>query len=475
MKKIMNKPVSWAIFSKIAESLIRFSSNLILTKILVPEAFGLMATAQVILSLIDLFTDLGIRTSLIQNQNGDKKEFLNTAWSISIYRGLIIFGILFLAAPFLSDFYNEPRLTMVIRILSISILVQAFSNPALALLFRKLETLKQFYWEIGSQFVGFILTTVIAFLFPSVWAMISGYILTNIIRLILSYWLIPYFPKLEITPEAKKELISFGKHILINTLATWLFFNIDKLLISKLFGVKVMGSYIIGLNIALIIEQMVIQLFYKIMFPTFSRLINSPEILKEKLFNYSNIMTSVTSVVLAILYISSGSVVQFLYGKSFALAALIIGWLSIRSVFHLQFGIYSSYLISVGKPVFVSISTTGGLAVFGCLFLIYGADVSLNHFLIILIISSFSMMMISMFFVNRKLKSGYRNFAGNMLKAVVIFFSIIIINNVTTLLEPFIRLSFVPQIYFITALTIILSLPIIFITGKSAYSKWNSK
>ena len=475
MKKMINTPLSWAVFSKIAESIIRFSSNLILTKILFPEAFGLMATAQVILSLIDLFTDLGIRTSLIQNENGEKKEYLNTAWSISVSRGFIIFGILFLAAPFLSDFYNEPRLTMIIRMLSISIIVQAFSNPALSLLFRKLETLKQFYWEIGSQFTGFVLTIVIAILFPSVWAMISGYILTSIIRLILSYWLIPYLPKWEIAPAAKKQLLSFGKHILVNTLTTWMFFNIDKLLVSKLFGVKEMGSYIIGLNIALVVEQMVIQLFYKIMFPTFSRLAGKPEILKQKLFNYSGIMTLVTSAALALLYVSSDSIVQFLYGTSYSLAALIIGWMAIRSIFHLQFGIFSSYLISVGKPVFVSISTTGGLMVFGILFLISGSGLSLIHFLMILIVSSFSMMMISLYYVDRHLHTGYRNFLENSMKSAVIFLTVIFISNGIGLLQPYLRVSGIPENYFNTALTFLLSSPVLFFTGKSAYLKWNSK
>lgn len=475
MKSAFANPLSWAVFSKIGESAIRFTSNLVLTKLLVPEAFGLMATAQVILSMIDLFTDLGIRTSLIQNPSGEKKEYLNTAWSISIFRGIIIFGILFIAAPFLSDFYNEIRLTMVIQVLSISVVIQSFANPALSLLFRRLETQKQLYWEIGSQFIGFVLTAIVAIIFPSVWAMIVGYLMTSIVRVALSYWLIPYAPKWEINPEVKNQLMSFGKHILINTLTTWLFFNIDKLLISKLFGVTVMGSYIIGLNIALIIEQMVIQLFYKIMFPTFSRLADKPDLLKEKLFNYSNIMTSLTTICLAVLFISSESIVHLLYGKSFALAALVICWISVRSIFHLQFGIYSSFLISIGKPALVSAATVGGLLVFGISFSVYGTAISLNQFFSIMIVSSFSMMIISLLFATRELKTGFGMFFRNMLKSAIIFFSIIMIKNGIEYLISQSDMISKPDVYINTILTVIISSPLIFMVGRNAVIKWNAK
>ena len=120
------------------QNVIRLLSNLILTRILFPEAFGLMALVQVILAGLQLFSDIGLRDSVIQDKRGGEPDFLNTAWVISIIRGFLLwFATILLAAP-MAAFYDAPLLAEILPVAGFAVVLQGFSSTRILLADRNL-------------------------------------------------------------------------------------------------------------------------------------------------------------------------------------------------------------------------------------------------------------------------------------------------------------------------------------------------
>ncbi len=144
----------WSFMGKGGSHFFRMVGSLVLTRILFPEAFGLMATATVFLTMVQLFSDTGTHTAIIQNPRGAEPEFLNTAWIIKLCRGGILFLVMCaLALPF-ARFYNQPELKGILFVMAFSPLILGFENPALAVLIKEFRTEKQVGLELGTQVFG---------------------------------------------------------------------------------------------------------------------------------------------------------------------------------------------------------------------------------------------------------------------------------------------------------------------------------
>ena len=120
-KKLAIKGAIWTIASYGSSQVIRFGSNLILTRLLLPELFGLMGLAYVFITGVHLFTDIGLGPSIIQNKRGEEPEFLNTAWTMQIIRSFIVWLCLIAITWPVANFYAEPRLLWLIPLISIRV------------------------------------------------------------------------------------------------------------------------------------------------------------------------------------------------------------------------------------------------------------------------------------------------------------------------------------------------------------------
>ena len=145
---------AWTLIGYGGSQVLRLGSNLILTRLLVPEVFGLMALVLTFRQGLTLFSDIGIRPSIIRSKRSDDPTFLNTAWTLQVIRGFWIwFGCAVIAWP-VSRFYEEPRLLWLIPIVCISSIFQGFQSTALATLSRRMEVGKLTRFEFGVQMVS---------------------------------------------------------------------------------------------------------------------------------------------------------------------------------------------------------------------------------------------------------------------------------------------------------------------------------
>ena len=121
----------WLGAGSLTEQVFRFTRNMILTRLLAPEAFGIMAIIQSTTAIIQCLTEVGVKEGLIQNPNGDKEEYIGAAWWVAFVRSLSIYAMLFAAAPFAAHFYGNPELRGLLRVATLGMIFEgAISTKA---------------------------------------------------------------------------------------------------------------------------------------------------------------------------------------------------------------------------------------------------------------------------------------------------------------------------------------------------------
>jgi O-antigen/teichoic acid export membrane protein len=175
MKKLAIRGAVWTIAGYGASQIVRFAANLVLTRLLVPEYFGLMSVVNTLLIGLELFSDLGIGQSIIQNKNGEEQEFLNTAWTLQIIRGFLIW-LICLAITFpAAKFYQEPRMFWLVPIMGMASIILGFASPSPSVLNRRMALDKVIIFDFIVQVLSLIALIGLAYWFRSLWAFaISG-------------------------------------------------------------------------------------------------------------------------------------------------------------------------------------------------------------------------------------------------------------------------------------------------------------
>ncbi len=230
---------------------IRLASNLILTRLLFPEAFGLMALIMVILQGLAMFSDVGVGPAIMQSKRGDETRFLNTAWTIQAARGFVLWIVAALLAYPMSMLYNEPRLFEMMPVLALTLIITGFNPTRLMSANRHLNLGRLTAIDITTQGAGAVCAVILAYLTGSVWSLVASGIFSAALQLVL-YWrfLEGISNTFDWERPAARELINFGKWIFLSTVAGFVVSQADKLLLGKFLPIDQFGIYNIAFFLA---------------------------------------------------------------------------------------------------------------------------------------------------------------------------------------------------------------------------------
>jgi O-antigen/teichoic acid export membrane protein len=339
------------------------AGSLILTRILFPEAFGLMATVTTVLVMIQLFADTGVQLSIIQNPHGAEPEFLNTAWIISIGRGFILFGVIALAAWPVSVLYGDPALVPLFLVMAFNPLILGFENPAIVLLVKNFRVEKKFVLDVAIQLFGLVASIVLAYFLKSAIALAYGAIFSALVRVVGSYMVQPYSPRLAWNKEYGSELFNFGKFVFVNTIITWFALNADVLIVGKLLGMEPLGVYQIGRNIGNVVPLFFMSILAQAYMPAvssvagdFSRIV----IMYNRTCAF--ILTLVTPAAMCVAFFSR-DIIGLLYDPRYEGAYIALCWITISGIFTVLGSAASNTFFAMGRPKHQTMSTLVGAIV----------------------------------------------------------------------------------------------------------------
>ena len=244
---------------------LRFLSNVVLSRLVVPEVFGLMMVLNTLKMGAELMTDVGIGQNIVRSANAEKQSFQNTAWTIQFVRGLAMFGFLSLAAYPLARLYEIPM--SAIELSALTVLVAGTASTSVYYLQRHLDIKRYNIFELVCDVLLAILVVGLAFLSPTIWSLIAANILAAGLRAALSYALPRARNRFEWHGEYAREIISFGKWMFLSSLLAFLCMNFDRLYLAQAIPLAVVGIYAISRTIAEIPAALVARLGHQLIFP----------------------------------------------------------------------------------------------------------------------------------------------------------------------------------------------------------------
>ena len=234
-----------------AQQILRFGSNLILARLLFPEAFGTMALVTVLLIGLTMLSDLGIQPAIQSSKRGDDPAFLNTAWTLNMIRALCLFIAACALAYPMSLFYHEPMLFQLIPVAAISMLLLALEPTRAETASRHMALGRVTIMEISAQVISIAVMLLLAWWMQSIWALVLGNLVAAGARAGLAWVMLPGISnRLHLDRSSALELVSYGRWIFFSTVAGFIVLQSDKLILGRYLTMEELGLYNIGFFLA---------------------------------------------------------------------------------------------------------------------------------------------------------------------------------------------------------------------------------
>ncbi|MCK5611738.1 lipopolysaccharide biosynthesis protein [Candidatus Pacearchaeota archaeon] len=305
---------AWVFLLRVIQQLFSLARLMILARILAPHDFGLMGIALLSMATLETFSQTGFQQALIQKKH-DIKPYLDTAWSFLILRGVILFAILYLIAPYAATFFDAPEAKPIIQVIGLSVIFQAFTNIGVIHFQKELEFNKQFIYQLSGTLIDFIVAIVAVLILGNIWALVFGLLAGNVAMLITSYLIHPYRPHLNFNIGKAKELIGYGKWILGSSVLVFLVTQGDDILVGKLLGVTALGFYQMAYRISNLPATQITHVISQVSFPVYSKIQDDIPRLRAAYLNFLQLTALISFPIAGLIFVLAPDFTMIFLGE----------------------------------------------------------------------------------------------------------------------------------------------------------------
>jgi len=284
----------WVGGIKAASRLMQILMLVVLARLLAPRDFGLMGLALLSVSASRNFTKVGLNAALIQQKSENVDSYLDTTWCLEAARGLVIAGGLLVLAPYIAEFFSEPRATPLIRVIGLGPLLVGLRNPGIVYFKKDLEFHKEFLYQVSGGFVQFFVGVGYALVSPTVWALVAAFVAANAFRSVLSYVIHDYRPWPSFDVDAAKELIDYGKWITASSIIYFIYSEGDDAFVGWFLSATALGFYQYAYRFADTPSSEVSEVIARVSFPAYAKLQDDPEELRNALLATTRVTAFMT-------------------------------------------------------------------------------------------------------------------------------------------------------------------------------------
>jgi len=321
----------------------------ILARVLVPNDFGLMGIALLAMLTVETFSQAGYEQALIQKKE-NIQDYLNAAWTALVLRGLVLCVVLFFAAPYIAIFFNAPAAAPIIKVIGIASLLQGFTNIGVIYFQKGLEFNKQFFYWMSGTLASVIVAIPAALILRSVWALVFGLLAMNMVRLIVSYLIHPYRPRLSSDLGKVKELFAFGKWILGSSILVFLVFQGDDIFVGKLLGVALLGFYQVAYRFSNAPATEITHVISQVTFPAYSKLQDNLPSLRKAYLKTLQLTTFISIPLAGGIFILAPEFTQMFLGEKWMPMVPALQVLVLAGLLNSIGATAGSVFQAVGKP-----------------------------------------------------------------------------------------------------------------------------
>ena len=270
LKRKVVKGLKWSFADQFLSQFIFLIFSIFMARILSPSDFGVVSSITIFTGFATLFIDMGFGTALVQKKDADNEHYSSVFW-LNIFFGFFLYGLFFFTAPILSDFFNQPQITILVRVISLTFIINSLTAVQTNLLSKELKFKQKIIINWISIVIGYLVGFYLAFNNYGVWAIVWMTIVTALVNLIL-YWLsTSWFPSFFFNINKIKELSNFGFSVLGETSVNYWSRNFDNFIIARVLGSTELGLYTRAYSLMLLPLRNISSVITKVMFPAFSK------------------------------------------------------------------------------------------------------------------------------------------------------------------------------------------------------------
>lgn len=346
----------------------RLLSSLIMTRLLLPEVFGIMAIAMVVNAGLMMFSDLGLLQSIVRSKRGEDAKFLNTLWTLQILRGFAIWVTALTVGTGLAGAqslgwidgdtaYAHPILPFVIGAIGFSAVLQGFESTKIAVARRELLLARVSQLEIGCNIVAVVTTVSWALIDRSIWALVGGWLVAAALKSALTHTIFPGDGnRFQWDHSALHEAVNFGKWVFLSSILTFLTASADRLILSGFLSAQQLGIYSIAYLIANAVQQGSAKLSSYVAYPALSEIARTrPEHFCDAYYKIRLPFDLMCLLLGGFMTAAGNGIVTMLYDSRYAGAGPLLAILSLTLI-AARFIVADQAFLALGKPKLLAIA-----------------------------------------------------------------------------------------------------------------------
>ena len=357
----------WIILGQVANRFLALLNNVAIARLLSPEILGVIAIVNSINQGATLFSEIGVNQNIVRSSRGEDPNFYNTAWTIQVVRGFILFFIICLLSYPLAKFFEIDQLLYIFPVAGVGFILSGLMSTAFATLQRRLFQKRLVLANLACQIIGIVVLISYALASPTVWALVFGILAQLAAQFLISHRVLPDIAnRIHFDISAFLEIFHFGKWIFLIGIFTYLARELDTIIFAKLMSISMLGIY----SISKLLSYSIIAISQKfnvgVIFPYYSRQPENP-ITPKKFESEKNlyIYTLTASSIIIAGFVSVGDIiVDVVYGERYSAAGWMFSLLCVGVWFLVLAGIISHRLIGEGRPQLVLVALIAKLAAF---------------------------------------------------------------------------------------------------------------
>jgi lipopolysaccharide exporter len=371
------------------QATVKFGSSLILTRILLPDAYGIITILTSISFTLIMLSDVGTYASIVRAPNGDSRAYLNTAWTIRFARSTLNATIMFFATPFIVHVFAAPALSAPLRVYSLWFLIDALESNSIPIAARKKNTRVIVYSDLIATVMSTVFTIIYCYYSRSFWGMLYGLLLNRALFVAFSYLFYrEYRPQFGFDRAAARDIFQLTRFVMPSSLLTLLLSQFDKAVFLRFFDLRLLGIYGVANNIAGQVESLISRTSEMVIYPRCAHNFRAdPVSFAEKYYTDNVRVFAVTGGMVAAVAGSAQLIISILYDPRYALAGVILQTIMIRSVLLSVASPAETMLIAAGqshvtlvsniyRAVAIVVCSLAGFYTFGFMGFLYGMALS---------------------------------------------------------------------------------------------------
>jgi len=343
---------TWLGVGSVCEQAFRLGRNMVLTRLLAPEAFGLMAIIYSTSYVIDMLAEIGVKEAVIQNPKGHEAGFVNSAWCLSFVRGIGIYVLLFAGAPLIGRYYEHPDLSSLMRTALLGIVFMGAQSPRSYVALKEMKFKKWTIMQSGSGLFGSLLVVIMTFFVRNVWALAVGYAAENFIRCIVSYALFPFRPRVELDRGASRSLLTFSRGVFGLSFLNLIFSRADIFVLGKMYAASDLGVYSMAVYLVQVPTSFIIGVLSQTLMPSFAQIQDDNPRMNGILTRVTAVLAILGMAALIFITLSSRSLLSLIYGPRYVSASSTLMVAALVAFINLSNTLITVVFYAVGRPQF---------------------------------------------------------------------------------------------------------------------------